>query len=216
MGNVVATVLIAIATLAWILAGWLRIFRLARYFQLEGYENKRYLRWLARNEPERRYTRVSLVANALIAVLFIIPLVCSNAFLREGEYTVSSNIWLWGATVLVTANIVLAVVLTRIRLLEREIKQGLTPTQRATRLIITTFVLASAPGILSLLFLIRVYQATSYDEALTGIVPAAFSLALVSLLSFHLAPLYLPLANAINWPIENSGRIVDTFLGGKR
>src|SRR4051812_41688350 len=54
--------------ICWIILGWIRIYRNIRYFQLEGYNSQRYIRWWLSNRQELRYTFISVVLILLISL----------------------------------------------------------------------------------------------------------------------------------------------------
>jgi UDP-N-acetylmuramoyl-tripeptide--D-alanyl-D-alanine ligase len=113
-------------------------YRLARYFQLEGYNSQRYLRWFAR-APLRQIFRLS----------------------------------------------------------EGAVKQPFTRTQRATRLLITAFVLASLPA--GIFFLIAQIPPQ-------GVVRSIGFAVVTLLLTLVIAPFTLPVANALMFPVEEATR----------
>src|SRR6476659_7050124 len=43
------------AGILWVAAAWFEVHHLVRYFQLEGYDSKRFLRWVVRRPRERGY-----------------------------------------------------------------------------------------------------------------------------------------------------------------
>lgn len=158
----------------------LRIWRQARFFQLEGYMTVRYLRWLAAR-PGRIVIVRALVFSALAGLAaLVIDLTGQD---REGIYLL-----VWGVAG------VLAVWPERFK----EVKQKFNLTQRAARLLATAFVLA----IVVLLAAVAVVRAT------VAVNPAAeYALVTaVGVVIYHLAPLSLPLANLMMYPVEASLR----------
>src|SRR5258708_39971401 len=72
----------------WLIAGWIRIPRYARYFQQEGYEFKRYSLWLLRNQTEKRYFNVFVsILGLLLGILF-----CGSAYLIALNNQLSQSI----------------------------------------------------------------------------------------------------------------------------
>src|SRR5450432_2052523 len=69
---------LVILPLFWIAADALNVYRLARFFQLEGYDSKRYLLWLSRQRGEVAYAVINLIGFIIIGVL--------AAVISEGPY----------------------------------------------------------------------------------------------------------------------------------
>lgn len=154
----------------------LRIWRLARFFQIEGYDNRRYLRWLvAKLQRVITWPAFIYVGVALSAALVL-------SFF--GQDTPALYLAIWGT----------AAVLSALPEPAKEIKQTFKLTQRATRLLITAFALAT---------IIMIGTVVTLDAALNTNNRTEFAMiSLLGLVLYHLAALILPLANIINFPIE--------------
>ena len=64
--------LLVVLALAWLLGTWLRIYRQARFYQIEEYMSRRYLAWVWRNPNEllpRRPLLAGLVGITLVTLL---------------------------------------------------------------------------------------------------------------------------------------------------
>lgn len=166
-------------TALWVLSGWLRIYRYARYFQLEGYNSQRFARWLLR--ADRPYLIGSLLS--LLAVVGI-GLVLQNQSSDQLPF------------LLIGLNLILIALNLVIRPFDRQIKQSFTPTPRARRLLITAYVV---DALLGGIVIIRILAALPDFSAMlwSGIVGA---------MAVVLVPWTLPIANAVMFPVEEMTR----------
>ncbi len=192
---VVLPLLSALLSILWIALVALRIYRLARYFQLEGYESKRYLRWWLRNPRERRYFLLTVMALALLAE----PA-------RSGFWLFSRLAWAPGAgpvaVLQVEFAIAVAVMLFALLPRDRQIKQKFARTQRAMRLLATALIVGAALPILTLLAPVPIYlNRWPYEMDVMAVLASV-----LGGVAFVLAPLLLPLANVLLWPVEEAFR----------
>lgn len=168
--------MVQILILLWLAGIILRVWRLARFFQIEGYESKRYLRWLI-GKPQR-YVMWRALVFAGVAGLISLAL---NWF---GQDTKAVYLVVWGVAA------VLGIWPEPIK----EIKQKFKVTQRAARLLIMAFALAVIALIgteVALEAALKMSDRTRF-AVITG----------VGLVIYHLAVLVLPLANVILYPVE--------------
>src|SRR5688572_6055488 len=115
--------LIAIVGLAlWTISGILNLYRLARYFQLEGYDSKRFWGVVSHQKRERNYIGLSIIATMALFVAAWFPLSVSDP---DIELLQSLDLGASIFTLLVTSYDFI------FRPRDREIKQKFTPTQRA-------------------------------------------------------------------------------------
>src|SRR5258708_11157209 len=128
----------------WNLSGALHLYRLASYFQLEGYDNKRFLRWIWQAR-ERRYLLIVLISTVVLVLTnayryFIIydPAVPNPGPETANSIQAARAQELFSAA-LMTIGIALFDLLVRPR--DSQIKQRFVTTQRAIRLIVTAFVI---------------------------------------------------------------------------
>jgi UDP-N-acetylmuramoyl-tripeptide--D-alanyl-D-alanine ligase len=168
--------MVQILILLWLAGIVLHIWRLARFFQLEGYASVRYLRWLA-GKP-CRYIMWRALVFAGVAGLISLAL---NWF---GQDTEAVYLIVWGV----------ATVLGVWPEPPKEIKQKFKLTQRAARLLITAFALAVIAVIGTQVALDSAIQMADRTRfaVITG----------VGLAIYHLSALALPLANLIMYPVE--------------
>ncbi len=168
--------MVQILILLWLTGIILRIWRQARFFQIEGYESGRYLHWLA--EKPHRY----ILWRALIfaGVAGLISLLLNWV----GQDTEAIYLLIWGA----------AAVLGVWPEPAKEIKQKFKVTPRAARLLVIAFALA----------VIAVMGAEVAIEARTELAERGRFAVItgIGLGVYHLAPLLLPLANLILYPVE--------------
>ncbi|MBN1202683.1 MAG: UDP-N-acetylmuramoyl-tripeptide--D-alanyl-D-alanine ligase [Anaerolineae bacterium] len=168
--------------LLWLAGILLRIWRLARFFQIEGYQNTRYLRWLVARVP--RY--VMWRALIFIGVASLVTL----ALKLTGQNTEAVYMAIWGLAGLMSIWPEPA----------KEVKQAFKLTQRAMRLLITAFAL----GVIALIGtqVVLEKQLTMTDTTKFAVITG------IGLLVYHLSPLALPLANLFNFPIEEGFRLM--------
>ncbi len=168
--------MVQILILLWLAGIILRVWRLARFFQIEGYESKRYLRWLI--SKAQRYVMWRALVFAGVAGMISLTL---NWF---GQDTEAVYLVVWGVAA------VLGIWPEPIK----EIKQKFKVTQRAARLLIMAFALAVIALIgteVALEAALNMSDRTRF-AVITG----------VGLVIYHLAALILPLANVILYPVE--------------
>ncbi len=125
---------LALNILPWIVAGWLRLRRYARFFQLEGYDSKRYVNWLLNNRAERRY----LLIGAVLILIYV-------AF--AGFVAVLSSVSIDAFGLVLVANWIIALAVFSQAPRTREVKQKYTSTQRAIRLNITAVIVVVLPAL---------------------------------------------------------------------
>ncbi|MHB8625058.1 MAG: UDP-N-acetylmuramoyl-tripeptide--D-alanyl-D-alanine ligase [Aggregatilineales bacterium] len=166
--------------LAWWIGGCWRVYQLARFFQLEGYQANRFLRWEVTNSAERLYFLKNVGILALFGLICV--LLSSAVTDTDSRRTISS-------VVLILAFLTLAGVVARLP--EREVKQTFTRTSRATRLLIAA---CFVQGALTLVIVSAIPLAASPFTL--------FSIAAGGWIAFLLAPLTLPIGNVITSPIE--------------
>jgi len=168
--------MVQILILIWLAGILLRIWRLARFFQLEGYDSHRFLRWVVAR-PQRYIMWRALVFAGVAALI-------SLALNWVGQDTEMIYLLVWGT----------AAVLGVWPEPFKEVKQKFKVTQRAARLLITAFAL----GVIALVGAeITLNVAFGLADRTRFVVSTV-----IGLVVFHLAPLALPLANALNYPIE--------------
>ncbi len=183
---------VSIAAVVWAVASGLHVYRLARYYQLEGYDSRRYLRWFFHHAPETTYavTFLAVLFLAVIAGLVIMSFFAWAA--NQAEQIVELGL-------IAAGSIVLAAVAIRLRPREREIKQTFTRTQRAMRLVVTALILVSLPA---LMITVWVLSASTLND----LFEPAFASIIVGIITLELSPVALPLANLIMWPVEETFR----------
>ncbi len=180
----------------WLLAAWRRLYYLTRYFQLEGYESRRFLRWWSHQSLERNYAigNVASIGATIVAVLAL------------STSKVSDNDWM----AIVYGGFAVLYLSAAIHLLlapkQREIKQQFTLTSRAARLL-TTAVVSDLVLAIAIIELGRslVFPSSRYYTSFTDLLFFAW-LIISGPFAVFLTPLALPLANLINWPIEETFR----------
>jgi UDP-N-acetylmuramoyl-tripeptide--D-alanyl-D-alanine ligase len=162
--------------LIWLAGTILRIWQLARFFQIEGYDSGRYLRWLV--GKVQRY--VIWRALVFVGVAILTSLVLNLA----GQDTEAVYLVVWGVAA------VLSVWPER----AAEVKQRFKLTQRATRLLITAFAVT---------LITMIGAQVIIDHLITMSPRARFAeITILGLVLYHLCPLALPLANQIMYPVE--------------
>jgi UDP-N-acetylmuramoyl-tripeptide--D-alanyl-D-alanine ligase len=171
---------ILIIVAIWLVGTLLRVWRLARFFQLEGYMTSRYLRWLVA-KLHRAVMWRSLIFVSVAALAAVLLDVTGQD--REGIYLL---IWSAAGILSVWPEPV------------KEVKQKLALTQRAIRLLATAFVVAMVLLLASIAIALSAISLS--DAADYGLVTV------VGLIVYHLSALALPLANQLMYPVEASLR----------
>ncbi|MBX3085284.1 MAG: UDP-N-acetylmuramoyl-tripeptide--D-alanyl-D-alanine ligase [Anaerolineae bacterium] len=181
--------LAVLTLLAWLLVGWLHIYHLIRFFQLEEYKANRYFKVLWRLPPERRFIFLTFAALLVTFSVFVIFSMQAAAIQGRPDFTPVLTILI--------VSVGLAMALLFLRPKSQDAKQKFNATPRARRLLSTAWVLVAAIP----LFLIAISHGFDYF-------PGNFPLLVVltGSLMLVLSPLYLPLANLIMWPVEESTR----------
>lgn len=173
-----ATVLLLLIALVWGVGAAWRVYKQARFFQIEEYMSGRYLRWVV-GARERALPNRPTVLWMIGAIL--------SVFLGEAQGSVVPHI-----ICLVTAGIAI------MPPDEGEIKKRFVRTPRATRLLAASMTVA----VIALIVLVAVVWAAS--ERFEDFRPALVGLAgLVVLLA---APLWLVIGNVLMTPVEAAYR----------
>ncbi|MDW8298264.1 MAG: UDP-N-acetylmuramoyl-tripeptide--D-alanyl-D-alanine ligase [Anaerolineae bacterium] len=175
---------------AWLALTTRRVYYLARYFQLEGYESPRFWRWYMRTRRERRFTALNLAVLLLISLPALLPVGLfdpkrSEVALLFLGFTLFFIVALW------------------LRLpRDPQVKQPFKRTPRAMRLLITALLLGAAlPVYHHAKLMLSGSDGYAHDLLLLVVVSAVSGM-----LPILLAPLLLPLANALMFPYEESRR----------
>ncbi len=169
--------ILSIAIIAvWLVGTWVRIYKQARFYQIEEYKSNRYLRWLI-GARDRWLPARPLVAFFVGAVI---------AFFTDS---------IPGETAIVPyMACIIAAAVAAYPPGEGEIKKQFVRTQRATRMLAAAFVIAA----LVVLLLWMVGGSLSLDSDRFAAVFAASS----GFLLFLLSPLWLILGNGALAPVE--------------
>ncbi len=173
-----------------------RVYRLARYFQLEGYENKRYFGWMRRQKREQRFVLGTVAALLLMFILFLGQSMLIGT-LPPGSPpdTGTFGLFLFVGTGL----IVLLVVLQPG---DKQIKQSFKRTPRATRLLYLSMVISlSLPtyyGIMAILNALNGWKGDPIGQVYFGVMACLIALLITAAV--------LPLSNILLYPVEESVR----------
>ncbi len=173
---IVGSILIAAV---WAAAAIQRVYRQARFFQIEEYMNLRYARWVLRERSRALPARplVALIVSALIA------------FFSD---TVPE-----GFSLIPFAAMLAAGVAALVPLPEPPVKKAFVRTQRALRLLITAFTL------IVLVMIAAVYLSLTVSSSS---LVSALSVGVAGAVAFYLAPAWLIAANVLMLPIEETLR----------
>ncbi|MBN1966475.1 MAG: UDP-N-acetylmuramoyl-tripeptide--D-alanyl-D-alanine ligase, partial [Anaerolineae bacterium] len=168
-----------IVALVWFGGGLVRIYRFARFFQIEEYQNGRYWRWLLAH-PDRWGWRRPLIAWSLALVGSFLVIEGNSEILFLLIFGVTAAIAGWPAQ-------------------EREVKKAFVRTGRATRLLAATFALFA---LVTLGAVLLVQQVAFAEVALSAYVFTALAGVLLLLLS----PVFLIAGNVLAAPVEAAMR----------
>jgi UDP-N-acetylmuramoyl-tripeptide--D-alanyl-D-alanine ligase len=174
---VIIAVLLALLWSA--LACW-RIYRLARFFQIEEYMSGRFLRWMAARWE--RFAPKRFLGGALAGFI-----ATGAALLLDVDLPAVHAAWWVGVAAIIGWPEPV-----------KEVKKRFKATQRATRLLATAFTLA---GVWNVGFMLVLLARVDQVEATTLQI-----IALVGLLAYFIAPLALPVANGLMYPLESTLR----------
>ena len=173
-------ILMIIIALVWTAGTNFRIYRQARFYQIEEYMSLRYLRWLFSERD--RYMPLRPLGVFFVGLIF--------AFFNDSipEQTAVFPYFIS----IITA--IIAVFPPR----EGEIKKAFVRTQRASRMLMTAFVLAIIYAFISIIVINNL--GISSDRFTVGLVAGS------GFLSFLLAPIWLILGNILMTPVESAMR----------
>lgn len=168
--------LIVIVLLIWLLGTQVRIYRQARFFQIEEYMNLRYLRWVLKARHRWLPTRpmVAWLIGGILAVIF-----------SEGGVALPF---------IVTS---LAATAAAIPPGEGEVKKRFRATGRAKRLLASSMITAGIAGLLLALAAGLAFSPQGRAESIGLVIAATLGLAL-----FLAAPLWLVSGNLLMRPVE--------------
>lgn len=164
----------------WVIGTNLRIYRQARFYQIEEYMSLRYLRWLFSERDRYLPLRVLGVFSAGLVFAFFNDSIPGETAIFP--YFIS----------IITA--VIAVFPER----EGEIKKAFVHTQRASRMLSTAFVVAIVYAIISVVVINSL--GISSDRFTAGLIASS------GFLGFLLAPIWLILGNLLMTPVESAMR----------
>ena len=169
-------VLIVIVLLIWMLGALVRIYRQARFFQIEEYMNLRYLRWVLKTRHRWLPTRpmVAWLIGGVLAVIF-----------SEGGVALPF---------IVTA---LAATAASIPPGEGEVKKRFRATGRAKRLLAASTMAAAIVGLLLAIAAGTAFSPEGRAESIGLVIAAALGLLLLLA-----APLWLVTGNLLMLPVE--------------
>jgi len=170
------TVILLILVLVWVGGSWIRIYRQARFYQIEEYMSGRYLRWVASQRDRILPTRPLGAWFIGLALAFLM-----------GEAPGS-------ILPFIIANI--AGLIASIPPSEGEIKKQFNHTQRVTRIIGTAFVMS----LLSYALLYLIVSSIGLPDV--RVVPVAIT-STIGLLVFLLTPIWLAIGNILMTPVES-------------
>jgi len=170
------SILLFLLAIVWLGGTWLRIYKQARFYQIEEYMSSRYLRWVTAH-------RDRILPSRPIASWFI---GLALAFLM-GEAP---------GSILPFVIAIIAGLIASIPPAEGEIKKQFNRTQRVTRIIGTAFVVSLS----SYIVLQIVINTVGLPDV--RVVPIAIT-STIGLFIFLLAPVWLTLGNLFMTPIES-------------
>jgi UDP-N-acetylmuramoyl-tripeptide--D-alanyl-D-alanine ligase len=156
----------------WLIGTCVRIYQHVRFYQIEEYMSRRYLRWLAAERARWLPTRP--------IVAWVIGIAAGVVVSEADNSTLSGVIALTSAVATVWPP------------REREVKKPFRRTPRATRLLVTAFIILTA------LTAISVFVLPTESSSNLRFITASF----VGLILFLIAPLTLIAANMLMTPVE--------------
>ena len=170
--------ILAILLLIWLVGAIVRIYRQARFYQIDEYKSNRYIRWIFSERPRWLPTRPSIafVVGAVLA-FFTDSIPGETAIVPYIASTIAALVAIYPED-------------------EGEIKKQFVRTQRAIRMLGAAFVIVALVAIVGWFNL-----PTPSSDRFAAVLFAGFGFAL-----FWLAPLWLMLGNHAMTPIEAAFR----------
>lgn len=160
--------------LIWLAGVWFRTYRQARFYQIEEYMTRRYLRWLAARRERWLPTRPT-AAWAASLILIVMVFDAPGPLLAGVTGLAAALVAVWPPP-------------------ESEIKKSFKATPRAQRLLGTAFAAEAAAALAIGIILAR----------LPEVIELRFGLAMTGgLMLFVMAPLWLAISNALMTPVES-------------
>ncbi|MCY3914782.1 MAG: UDP-N-acetylmuramoyl-tripeptide--D-alanyl-D-alanine ligase [Chloroflexi bacterium] len=172
-------ILLAVLAAVWLIGAWLRVYRQARFYQIEEYMNERYLRWMLGDRSR------SLPSRPIAA--WILGLAIGSLLAEAPNGVVPQMVIIIAALV--------AVVPPR----QHEFKQAFAATARMKRLLAGAW-LASVLGFAAALAALNTIQLGELNFVL------AFAVSAIGLIHFLAAPLWLIAGNLLLQPVESALR----------
>lgn len=169
------TILTALIVFIWLGGALLRIYKQARFYQIEEYMSKRYLRWLF-SERARFLPSRPVIAWFIGSAIGVVMGEAPNSALGHVIASVAAIIGIWPPD-------------------EGEIKRKFVRTQRATRLLGASFALTIAlvGGLLFTASRLPLPKLSAMDAIIAGF---------IGLIAFLLAPIALVAGNILMTPVE--------------
>jgi len=172
-------ILLAVLAAVWLMGSWLRVYRQARFYQIEEYLSERYLRWILGDRSR------SLPARPIAA--WILGLAIGSLLAEAPEGILPQIVTIIAALV--------AVIPPR----QHEVKQAFAATPRMKRLLAGAW-LASVLGFAAALAALSTIQLGELNFLL------AFAISAIGLIHFLAAPLWLIAGNVALQPVESALR----------
>ncbi len=197
LGNPITLVLILTfpVSMIWMAAILLRVYRLTRFFQLEGYERKRYFLWWGRQKREIRYFLGTIAALLAMLIPFPTDFVLYTPLVSGPG---RAPIGVVHSILVLIIGVLLLLTLPR----DKQVKQKFARTPRAMRLLVMALIVSVLlPVYYLVMFVINFVSRAPLDMA-----SIAFFNGTLNASALIIAPLMLPLANALMWPVEESVR----------
>ena len=162
--------------LIWLIGTLIRVYRQARFYQIDEYKSNRYIRWLFSERTRWLPSRATGVFFVGVVLAFFTDSIPGEVAIVP--YIVS----------------ILAALIASVPPDEGEIKKGFVQTDRATRMLGTAFVVTSLVMLLASIAMLQ-NTPTSDRFAAVGMTSIGFGV-------FLLAPLWLMLGNHLMYPVE--------------
>ncbi|MAU10794.1 MAG: hypothetical protein CL607_13300 [Anaerolineaceae bacterium] len=162
--------------LLWLAGTFIRIYRQARFFQIEEYQSLRYLRWFSQHREHWSIWSIGAAAVGIVLAFFTDSIPGQQNLLPFVFAAIAAIIAIWPQN-------------------EGEIKKAFVRTQRATRLLGAAFVIATIVLVNALIVAGNLSLDSSRSETAVG--------TLVGLGLFVLAPFWLVLGNLAMKPVES-------------
>jgi hypothetical protein len=206
----VLQIILAIMTLFWLVAGWMRLRRYVYSLERVEYSQRRYGQWYWANRAERLYLVGWLSVLTLLYTVACCLLLTQLLNLIFVGFLVLAIFLIPNETLILLTLIpaILSIMALALAPRDGEVTPPLPLTRRATRILVTAGIIETLPlfpALWGLTYLFRptglAYQA---NYSMTNFSIWILLCLFTGPIAFFLTPLIVAVANLLNWPIDRA------------